>query len=124
MCAVVVAHNRCCGISHLNVGLPVCCFAQMLSKALLETHREAESAGLRFAPEVFVAGRNRLENEGAKALAEVLSTVRSFKRIQMPQNSIFHKGVAALAQAVLANPQLEVRSVPVMLARVCTCTLT
>ena len=120
----MVAHNRCCVISHLNVGLPVCCFAKMLSKALLETHREAESAGLRFAPEVFVVGRNRLENEGASALAEVLSTVGSFKRIQMPQNSVFHKGVAALAQAVLANPQLEVRSVSVMLARVCTCTLT
>lgn len=81
----------------------------MLSKALLETHREAEVAGLRFSPEVFVAGRNRLENEGATALAEVFSTVRSLKRIQMPQNSIFHPGVASLAQAVLANPHLEVR---------------
>lgn len=80
----------------------------MLSKALLETHSEAETAGLQFSPEIFVAGRNRLENEGASALAEVLSTVGSFKRIQMPQNSIFHQGVAALAKAVLANPQLEV----------------
>ena len=81
----------------------------MLSKALLEAHSEAEAAGLRFAPEVFVAGRNRLENDGATALAEVLSTVGTLKRIQMPQNSIFHPGVAALATAILANPQLEVK---------------
>ena len=81
----------------------------MLSKALLEAHSEAETAGLLFAPEVFVAGRNRLENDGATALAEVLSTVGTLKRIQMPQNSIFHQGVAALAKAVLANSQLEVR---------------
>ena len=104
----------CCAITlgHLPCSLPVCCLAQMLSKALLETHSEAEAAGLRFSPEVFVAGRNRLENEGATALAEVLSAVSSLKCIQMPQNSIFHQGVASLAQAVLANPQLEVRSAP------------
>lgn len=87
------------------------CTAQMLSKALLEAHSEAEAAGLRFAPEVFVAGRNRLENDGATALAEVISTVASLRSIQMPQNSIFHPGVAALAKAVLASPQLEVRRV-------------
>lgn len=45
--------------------------SQMLSKALLECHEEAQKAGQKLALEVFVCGRNRLENEGATALSEV-----------------------------------------------------
>lgn len=44
---------------------------QILSKALLDCREEAERAGQRLALEVFVAGRNRLENDGAAALSEV-----------------------------------------------------
>ena len=47
------------------------CVIQLLSKALMECHEEADKAGQRLALEVFVAGRNRLENEGAIALSEV-----------------------------------------------------
>lgn len=43
----------------------------MLSKAMLECFAEAQREGSRFALEVFQSGRNRLENEGAIALAEV-----------------------------------------------------
>ena len=44
---------------------------QILSRALLESHEEASKAGQRLALEVFIAGRNRLENDGAAALSEV-----------------------------------------------------
>lgn len=80
---------------------------KMLSKALLQAHQAAGEAGVQFSPEVFVAGRNRLENEGAAALAEVFATVKTFKEIRMPQNSIFHDGIASLAEALLLNKDLE-----------------
>lgn len=44
---------------------------KMLSRALLNCHRAATDAGHKFALEEFTSGRNRLENEGAKAMAEV-----------------------------------------------------
>ena len=49
---------------------------QFLSKALLECHEEAQSVGEKLALEVFIAGRNRLENEGAKALSQVFEVCR------------------------------------------------
>ena len=86
----------------------------MLSKALLDAHEAANQAGMKFSPEVFVAGRNRLENEGASALAEVFATVKTFREIKMPQNSIFHVGIASLAEALLVNADLEVRRYHIM----------
>ena len=44
---------------------------QILSKALLDCYRGAADNGMKLSLEVFQAGRNRLENEGAIALAEV-----------------------------------------------------
>lgn len=58
--------------------------------------------------QVFVAGRNRLENEGAEALAEVFTQLSSLEEISMPQNGIYHKGVAALAKALSVNPRLKI----------------
>ena len=100
----------------------------MLSKALLEANEAANEAGMKFAPEVLVAGRNRLENEGASALAEVFATVGTFKVIKMPQNSIFNVGIASLAKALLANKDLEVHYVHTRVhchrhTRTCMCTL-
>ena len=46
-------------------------FLQILARALLDCHEEAEKAGSRLALEVFVAGRNRLEDQGATAFSEV-----------------------------------------------------
>ncbi len=48
-----------------------CVISQFLSEALLQCHEEAQNAGQRFALEVFVAGRNRLESVGATALSKV-----------------------------------------------------
>lgn len=52
---------------------------------------------------VFIAGRNRLENDGAKALAQVFETLKSLEEVVMPQNGIYHVGVSALATALSAN---------------------
>lgn len=43
----------------------------MLSRALLNCHQAAADAGCKFALEEFTSGRNRLEDVGAKAMAEV-----------------------------------------------------
>ena len=42
---------------------------QMLSECLLECHKNSVAAGKPLALKVFVSGRNRLENDGATALA-------------------------------------------------------
>ena len=42
---------------------------QMLSQCLLECHKSSVAAGKPLALKVFVSGRNRLENDGATALA-------------------------------------------------------
>lgn len=57
---------------------------------------------------VFVAGRNRLENEGAKALAKVFQTLTSLEEVAMPQNGIYHDGITAIAGALSFNPGLRI----------------
>lgn len=43
---------------------------QILAAALTECHRKSSAQGKPLGLKVFVAGRNRLENDGATALAE------------------------------------------------------
>ena len=63
---------RCSLCLFFFVCLFVCLFVfQLLSKALLDCHEEANKTGQRLALEVFVAGRNRLENDGATALSQL-----------------------------------------------------
>ncbi|XP_013138190.1 PREDICTED: ran GTPase-activating protein 1-like [Papilio polytes] len=56
---------------------------------------------------VFIAGRNRLENDGATALARVFQGMGTLEEIAMPQNGIYHKGVSALSEAFKNNPNLS-----------------
>ncbi|XP_063630821.1 ran GTPase-activating protein 1 [Cydia splendana] len=56
---------------------------------------------------VFIAGRNRLENDGATALAKVFEKMGSLEEVAMPQNGIYHVGISALSQAFKQNPQLS-----------------
>jgi len=44
---------------------------KLLSEALLTCHQAATSEGYKFALEEFTSGRNRLEDKGAQAIAEV-----------------------------------------------------
>ncbi|XP_046606636.1 ran GTPase-activating protein 1 isoform X1 [Neodiprion virginianus] len=84
---------------------------KMLAKALLDCHENSSKENVGTAPlalRVFIAGRNRLENDGAAALAEVFTKLTTLEEISMPQNGIYHKGIAALAQALSVNPRLKI----------------
>lgn len=80
---------------------------KLLAKALLDCHKASSAEGQPLALKVFIAGRNRLENDGAKALANVFETLGSLQEVVMPQNGIYHVGIAALAKALTHCPQMR-----------------
>uniref|UniRef100_A0AAG5DA32 Ran-GTPase activating protein 1 C-terminal domain-containing protein n=1 Tax=Anopheles atroparvus TaxID=41427 RepID=A0AAG5DA32_ANOAO len=80
----------------------------MLAKALLEGHGGSVKVGPPLALRVFIAGRNRLENAGAKALSEMFATIGTLEQIEMPQNGIYHPGITALSEAFKVNPNLRI----------------
>ncbi|XP_010131895.1 PREDICTED: ran GTPase-activating protein 1 [Buceros rhinoceros silvestris] len=73
-----------------------------------ECHRKSSAQGKPLALKIFVAGRNRLENDGATALAEAFGIIGTLEEVHMPQNGINHPGITALAQAFAINPLLKV----------------
>lgn len=81
---------------------------KILAAALKECHRKSSTMGKPLALKIFVAGRNRLENDGATALAEAFGLIGTLEEVHMPQNGINHPGITALAQAFAANPLLRV----------------
>ncbi|KRT85406.1 hypothetical protein AMK59_1476 [Oryctes borbonicus] len=81
---------------------------KLLAKALLECYECSKNQGKPLALRVFIAGRNRLENDGAKALAEVFNTIGTLEEIAMPQNGIYHIGITALSQAFKNNKNLQI----------------
>uniref|UniRef100_A0A8D2LQ55 Ran GTPase-activating protein 1 n=1 Tax=Varanus komodoensis TaxID=61221 RepID=A0A8D2LQ55_VARKO len=81
---------------------------KILAGALKECHRKSSTQGKPLALKVFMAGRNRLENDGATALAEAFSVIGTLEEVHMPQNGINHPGITALAQAFGVNPLLRV----------------
>lgn len=80
----------------------------MLARALLDGHTESVKAGTPLSLKVFIAGRNRLENDGATALAEVFGTLKTLEEIAMPQNGIYHIGISALSKALMKNPNMTI----------------
>ncbi|XP_058058145.1 ran GTPase-activating protein [Anopheles bellator] len=80
----------------------------MLAKALLEGHAGSMRVGKPLALKVFIAGRNRLENAGAKALSEMFATVGTLEQIEMPQNGIYYPGITALSEAFKENVNLRI----------------
>ncbi|XP_049627536.1 ran GTPase-activating protein 1 [Suncus etruscus] len=81
---------------------------KILAAALTECYRKSNAQGQPLALKVFVAGRNRLENDGATALAEAFGIIGTLEEVHMPQNGINHPGVTALAQAFAMSPLLRV----------------
>ncbi|XP_054616016.1 ran GTPase-activating protein 1a isoform X2 [Dunckerocampus dactyliophorus] len=79
---------------------------KILAASLMECHKSSEKS-TPLSLKVFVAGRNRLENDGATALAQAFQLMGSLEEIHMPQNGINHPGVTALAMAVQHNPNLR-----------------
>lgn len=57
---------------------------------------------------VLIVGRNRLENEGAKALASVFETLQTLEEVAMPQNGIYHEGITTIAHGLSTNPNLRI----------------
>merc|ERR1712174_43724 len=58
--------------------------------------------------EIFVAGRNRLENPGAKALANAINKLPKLKKFAVPQNGIRPAGIVALSNAIENCKTLEI----------------
>uniref|UniRef100_A0A670Y0K3 Ran GTPase-activating protein 1 n=1 Tax=Pseudonaja textilis TaxID=8673 RepID=A0A670Y0K3_PSETE len=81
---------------------------KILAEALKECHRKSTAQGKPLALKVFMAGRNRLENDGATALAEAFTVIGTLEDVHMPQNGINHPGITALAEAFAVNPLLRV----------------
>ncbi|KAI2666899.1 Ran GTPase-activating protein 1 [Labeo rohita] len=81
---------------------------KILAAALTVCHKESSALGAPLQLKVFIAGRNRLENDGATALAHAFQLIGSLEEVHMPQNGINHQGVTALATAMEHNPQLRV----------------
>ncbi|XP_066489794.1 ran GTPase-activating protein 1 isoform X2 [Tiliqua scincoides] len=81
---------------------------KILAGALKECHRKSSAQAKPLSLKVFVAGRNRLENDGATALAEAFRVIGTLEEVHMPQNGINHPGITALAQAFAVNPLLRV----------------
>lgn len=78
---------------------------KLLAKTLLECYK---NSGKKLALRIFVLGRSRQENEGAKALAEVFKLMGSLEEVVMPQNGIYHEGISAMADAFANNPNLRI----------------
>lgn len=80
---------------------------KMLAQALLDCHAASVAAGTPLQLKVFIAGRNRLENDGAKALAQVFEKVKTLEMVAMPQNGIYHPGISALSDGFKVNPNMK-----------------
>ncbi|XP_053695339.1 ran GTPase-activating protein [Sabethes cyaneus] len=90
-----------------NCGLGIA-GGRMLAEALLACHAASLKKGKPLALKLFIAGRNRLENDGAKALAKVFGTLQSLEHVEMPQNGIYPPGITALSEAFMKNANLKV----------------
>ncbi|KAI4471861.1 ran gtpase-activating protein 1 [Holotrichia oblita] len=108
--ASLLRSSSCYGLEELrlnNNGLGIG-GGKLLAKALLDCYECSKSEGKPLALKVFIAGRNRLENDGAKALAEVFNTIGTLEEIAMPQNGIYHIGISALSDAFRNNKNLQI----------------
>ncbi|KYN16476.1 PREDICTED: ran GTPase-activating protein 1-like [Trachymyrmex cornetzi] len=81
---------------------------KMLAKALEKCYENSSKEGTPLALKVFIVGRNRLENEGAQALASVFERLKTLEEVVMQQNGIYHVGIAAIAKGLSVNPNLRV----------------
>ncbi|KAM3863558.1 ran GTPase-activating protein 1-like [Diretmus argenteus] len=81
---------------------------KILAAALTECYKQSSAQGAPLSLKVFIAGRNRLENDGATALAQAFQLMGSLEEVHMPQNGINHPGVTALATAMQHNAGLRV----------------
>ncbi|CAF1253828.1 unnamed protein product [Rotaria sp. Silwood1] len=77
---------------------------KLLAEALITCHKNSQG---KFALKQFIAGRNRLENEGAQALAKAFEIIGTLEVIRMPQNGMRPPGIEALTNAFIKNENLR-----------------
>lgn len=82
--------------------------AELLAKALTTCLAESTKAGKPLALRTFICGRNRLENVGATAMGAVFGKMHSLEEVAMPQNGIYHEGIAAVAKGLMSNKNLRI----------------
>lgn len=80
----------------------------MLADALLSGFNASVKANTPMKLKTFIAGRNRLENNGATALAGFFEKVGTLEHVAMPQNGIYHPGITALSEGFKHNPNMTV----------------
>ncbi|KAK0418355.1 hypothetical protein QR680_013515 [Steinernema hermaphroditum] len=81
---------------------------ETIAQCLIDCHRSAREEGREFRLKTFVAGRNRLENPRAIALANAFETLKSLEEIEMYQDGINPDGIIALSAGILKNPNLRI----------------
>ncbi|KAL1456837.1 hypothetical protein WDU94_001531 [Cyamophila willieti] len=91
-------------LNNNGLGITGC---KLLSKALHDCYNRSKTEGRPLALKVFIAGRNRLENEGATLLAAVFKKLTTLERVEMPQNGIYYPGITALSEAFSKNRNLS-----------------
>ncbi|KAK6022243.1 leucine Rich repeat-containing domain protein, partial [Ostertagia ostertagi] len=82
-----------------------------IAKCLRECHGNAFRDGYEFKLKTFIAGRNRLEDPGAIALAEAFENLGTLEEVVIPQNGIRAAGICALARSFRSNPSLRIINV-------------
>lgn len=80
----------------------------MLANALTECLNASITNNTPLKLKVFIAGRNRLENDGATALGKFFGKVQSLEHVAIPQNGIYHVGMSALSNGLKQNPQMRI----------------
>ena len=80
---------------------------RLIAKALLTACSKNKSENRENRLRIFSAGRNRLENVGAKALASAFEAMGGLHHIALYQNGIRSEGIKVLCRALSRNPQLE-----------------
>ncbi|VDO29480.1 unnamed protein product [Onchocerca flexuosa] len=81
---------------------------KIIAKALIQCHANARKDGQNFQLKTFIAGRNRLEDPGAFALAEAFQVLGSLEEITMYQDGIRPKGIEALSKSFRYNSNLKI----------------
>lgn len=82
--------------------------ATMLAKALNAGLKASIENNTPMRLKVFIAGRNRLENDGSKALAGFFGKIDSLERFEVPQNGIYYPGITALSESFKKNTEMRI----------------
>ncbi|VDN03531.1 unnamed protein product [Thelazia callipaeda] len=80
----------------------------VIANALINCYKNARKDEQNFRLKTFIAGRNRLEDPGAFALANAFQVLGSLEEVAMYQDGIRPKGIEALAKSFYHNPNLKI----------------